>query len=278
MLVLLLPLQTIAGNPDSLRVVNARWRVDSLDGMVLKQMHFNRNNCLGSNQFVCVLEIGSHSQRKLAFSYEAERTPTSQQARHRKAVAAVNGSYFDMKEQFPICYLRIDGKELGENTPQESDSINRKYYQYGGVALRNGRPYFFIPDSNRKAESLMADSNIMTAGPLLIHQGRMMPMRDDRTFVTHRHNRTAIGRKADGTVLLVAVDGRTKQSQGLSLTDFQRLLRYLGCQEALNLDSGGSTTLYVKGYPHLGIINHPSDNNRYDFDGERPVSNCVIVK
>lgn len=266
------------GNADSLLVLKGQWRVDTLDGMVLKQCHFSHSDCIGSNQYVCVLEIAPGSLRRLAFSHEAMRTPTSQQAQRHHARAALNGSFFDMRDHYPICYLRIDGVELGENTPQATDSINRKYYQYGGIALRNGRPRYFIPDSNRKSESLMADSNIMTAGPLLIHEGRLMPMRDDRTFVTQRHNRSAIATRADGTVLLIAVDGRSQQSQGLSLTDFQALLRYLGCQEALNLDGGGSTTLYIEGYPHGGIVNHPSDNNRYDFQGERPVSNCILVQ
>ena len=272
------PLLLWAGNPDSLQVVKARWHVDSLDGMVLKFCHFDRNNCLGTNQFVAILELAPQSPRRLAFTHSDVRMPTSMQALRHKARAAINGSYFDMKENFPICYLRIDGNELGENTPQASDSINRKYYQYGGVSLRNGRPYFYVPDSNRKAEAQMTDSNIMTAGPMLIRRGKPLPMRADRTFVTQRHNRTAIATKADGTVLLVTVDGRTKQSQGLSLPEFQRLLAYLGCTDALNLDGGGSTTLYVKGRPHGGLVSHPSDNRRFDYLGERPVSNCIIVK
>jgi exopolysaccharide biosynthesis protein len=183
-----------------------------------------------------------------------------------------------MKYHNPICYLRIDGKELGENTPQATDSVNRKYYQYGSMALRNGRPHFYVPESARMAERLLADSNIMTAGPLLIYHDKILPMRMDKTFVTYRHNRTAIGTRADGTVLLVAVDGRMKESQGMSLMDFQLLLHYLGCTDALNLDGGGSTTMYVKGFQHGGLVNHPSDNNKYDFNGERGVSNCVIIK
>jgi exopolysaccharide biosynthesis protein len=105
-----------------------------------------------------------------------------------------------------------------------------------------------------------------------------VPLRNDRTFVTQRHNRTAIGIRDDGTVLLVTIDGRTRQSEGLSLPDLTRLMRYLGCRDALNLDGGGSTTMYVEGHPNDGIVNHPSDNGRYDSGGERGVSNCIVVK
>lgn len=263
---------------DSLRIVNARWQVDSLDGMVLKQMHFDRKDCLGSNQFVAFIEIPANSPRRLAFCCEVQRTQTSVQARRHNAFAAINGSFFDMQMHNPICYLRIDGNELGINTPQPSDSIHRKYYQYGTLLLDKGRPVFVVPDSARLAERNLQSTDVMTAGPMLVRDGSLVPMRTDKTFVTNRHNRTAVGLRADGTILLVVVDGRTRQSEGLSLLDFSRLLRYLGCRQALNLDGGGSTTMYVRGYKNGGLVNHPSDNGRYDYDGERTVSNCIIVK
>lgn len=263
---------------DSLRIVNARWQVDSLDGMVLKQLHFDRKDCLGSNQFVAFIEIPADSPRRLAFCCEEQRTQTSVQARRHNAFAAINGSFFDMQMHNPICYLRIDGNELGINTPQPSDSIHRKYYQYGTLLLDKGRPVFVVPDSARLAERNLLATDVMTAGPMLVRDGALVPMRTDKTFVTNRHNRTAVGLRADGTILLVVVDGRTRQSEGLSLLDFSRLLRYLGCRQALNLDGGGSTTMYVRGYKNGGLVNHPSDNGRYDSDGERTVSNCIIVK
>ncbi|MBO7488770.1 MAG: phosphodiester glycosidase family protein [Bacteroidales bacterium] len=274
---LFLALSANAQKRDSLLVVNARWTIDSLDGMVLKRMHFTHKECIGSNQFIAILEIPSESPRRLAFSYEPHRTPTSEQARKHKACAAVNGSFFDMSLHNPICYLRINGEEIGENTPQKSDSIHRKYYQYGLIRLQNGRPEFIVPDSARMWEQSLKGEDVMTAGPMLLLDGRRVPQRTDKTFVSYRHNRTAIGVRSDGTMLLVVVDGRTKESEGLSLPDFSCLLRFLGCYDALNLDGGGSTTMFVEGLTYNGVVNHPSDNGRYDFKGERGVSNCIIV-
>lgn len=267
-----------AQRSDSLRVVNAQWTIDSLDGMVLKHIHFSHNDCLASNQYVCILEIPSTSSRRLAFSCEPQRTKTSEQAFKHKAVAAINGSFFDMALHNPICYLRINGEEIGINTPQKVDSVHRKYYQYGLVRLSDGRMELIVPDSGRMWERQLEGSDIMTAGPMLVWKGRLVPQRTDKTFVADRHNRTAIGVKNDGTMLFVTVDGRTKESEGLSLPDLSRLMRYLGCTDALNLDGGGSTTMYVKGKPNGGIVNHPSDNRKYDFAGERTVSNCLLVK
>ena len=115
----------------------------------------------------------------------------------------------------------------------------------------------------------------MTAGPMLLREGRYVPQRDDRTFVTKRHNRTALGLRPDGTVLLVVADGRFRHTaEGFSLTELQMVMRWLGCCDAINLDGGGSTTMYVKS---RGVVNHPSDNNTHDHDGQRPVSNAILI-
>jgi exopolysaccharide biosynthesis protein len=53
-------------------------------------------------------------------------------------------------------------------------------------------------------------------------------------------------------------------------------MRYLGVKDALNLDGGGSTTLYVKDASENGIVNHPSDNKKFDRQGERFVVNSLL--
>lgn len=264
-------------NQDSLTLLSANWQIDTLDGIILKRVHLNQHNLFGANQYICMLEIPQQSPYTLAFCYEPRLATTSRQARNHDAIAAINGTYFDMDHYNPICFLRINGQQVGENTPGKT-APNRKYYQYGTLILQQGRPQFLIPDSNRRAEEKLTPPDIMTAGPLLLHQGKAIPMRDDRTFVTHRHNRTAIATRADSTIVLFTVDGRTPQSAGMSLTELIQTLQWLGCTNALNLDGGGSTTLYVKGQPYQGIVNYPSDNGRFDHQGERPVSSCILVK
>lgn len=266
-------------NPnDSIRVVNAEWRVDSLDGFVLKRYHFDEGALFCSPQHLFLIEIPANSPRKLAFVYDTTLTPVSVLAQRTNAFAAVNGSYFDMDLGNPVCYLRIAGQQVGENTPAKNDSINRKYYQYATLALRNGHPWLLVPDSNRLSEEKLKDSNIMTAGPMLLRKGKLVEQRDDRTFVTRRHNRTALGIRRDGTTVLLVVDGRFKnKAEGLTLFELGRVMQWLGCKDAINLDGGGSSTMYVKGKPFDGVVNYPSDNNRHDHEGQRPVSNAILI-
>jgi len=261
---------------DSVTLANAAWQVDSLDGMVLRTVHFSHHEYFKSNQFIAILEIPAQSDKRLAFAHEPERTPTSVMAQRHDAVAAINGSFFDMNKHHPVCYLRIDGEELGENTPG-TDTVNRKYYQYGTLVLREGAPHILRTDSARTWERSLPDSNVMTAGPLLILHGEIQPFRHDRTFVNNRHPRTAVGIRPDGNTLLFVVDGRTKESEGLSLDELTKTLKWLGCTDVLNMDGGGSTTLYIKGKPNGGIVNYPIDNGRFDHKGERGVSNAILV-
>ena len=261
---------------DSLSLVDAAWQVDSIGGgMTLKRHHFLGKTYMASNQYIAYVEIPAQEARRLAFVQRDTLTATSLQAQAAHAIVAVNGSYFDMDRGNPICYLRIGGREVGENTAGQ-DTAHRKYYQYASLALdSNDLLHFWVPDSGRRAEKQWDAPNIMTAGPMLISHNQAVPQRQDRTFVTQRHNRTALGRRADGTVILLAVDGRTKQSAGMTLPELATTLHYLGCVQAINLDGGGSTTLWTRQH---GIVNHPSDNGRFDRNGERPVSNCIILR
>ena len=257
---------------DSIILVTAKWDTTVIyNGILLRQAALN--NYFSSNQYITCVEVSPKSPVKLAFSYAEDLEYTSKMAKESNAIVAFNGSFFDMKYHNPICFLRIDGKDIGENT--NKNTPYRKYYQYGTLALDNdNKPIIMHTDSLRIWEKGLPYSNIMTAGPLLILNGEEQPMRNDRTFVTYNHNRTAIGIKEDGTILLITVDGRHKKAKGMSLTQLIKTLKWLGCKNALNLDGGGSTTCYIK---DMGVINYPSDNNVFDHKGERKVSNAILL-
>ena len=77
--------------------------------------------------------------------------------------------------------------------------------------------------------------------------------------------RTAVGQKADGTLVFYTIDGRkTGHSIGASLTQIGERLLELGCETVLCLDGGGSTNLAVTtpDATTASIINTPSESNR----------------
>lgn len=76
-------------------------------------------------------------------------------------------------------------------------------------------------------------------------------------------------------MILVTVDGRHDQSRGMNLHELTDLMISLGCREAINLDGGGSTTMWLA---DQGVVNMPSDNKKFDHEGERPVANVIVVR
>lgn len=92
--------------------------------------------------------------------------------------------------------------------------------------------------------------------PVLVHEGKRWVADDGSSFGSDRHPRTLAGWTADGTRVLVTVDGRQPgYSGGMTLTEAADLMLSLGATEAINLDGGGSTTFVVGG----AVVNRPSD-------------------
>lgn len=109
--------------------------------------------------------------------------------------------------------------------------------------------------------------------PRVLEGGRNLGAESDRLegtaarFSTARHPRSAIGISRDSTRLyLLAVDGRRGWSVGMTLAEVADALLAAGAWDALNLDGGGSTALWVAGR----VVNVPSDPT-----GERAVGNAL---
>src|SRR5918992_4036018 len=109
--------------------------------------------------------------------------------------------------------------------------------------------------------------DVIGGNPTLVRGGRVVAPRGTSAF-DRRHPRTGVGVTPGGRVLLVTVDGRRPgYSVGMTTRGFARLFVSLGPERALNLDGGGSTTMYVRGK----VVNRPSDGV------ERPVSSALLV-
>lgn len=115
--------------------------------------------------------------------------------------------------------------------------------------------------------------SIVSAGPLLLAGGAAVGRPEleaiSRVFALARHPRTAVASRADGTLLLVAVEGRRPESSvGMSLPELTALLEALGAVDAVNLDGGGSTALVVEGE----LLSRPSDR-----EGERANGDALLL-
>lgn len=266
---------------DSKAFYAAPWSVKTIaDGVVLKSCQFSLcgltpccGKCyglFGQSQNICILEISPKAD--VYFQIKASDTLkiTSEFLDHN-SIAAINGSYFNrsLAHRFlSSVYLRLNGLAVAPSNKLEKNRSNGSVLISGGVLT--------VAYNANGEESLDAD-DLMTSGPLLIDHDTLVAVSMTHTHNTNLHPRTMVGVRSDGTVLFVTVDGRAKQSEGISCQNLQLLALMLDCSYALNLDGGGSTTMVVRGEPFGGVVNYPSDNKVYDHLGERKVANVILL-
>jgi hypothetical protein len=130
-------------------------------------------------------------------------------------------------------------------------------------------------NSGDKISILMTDEeNDITNGvPQLIKNAKIditwQQEKASKAFVENRHPRTAIAKLKDGKFLMITVDGRQPGvSVGMTLQELADYLFSFGAVDAMNLDGGGSTTMFLDGK----VVNTPSDK-----EGERKVSDAIVV-
>lgn len=291
---------TVLAQTDSVAIVNANWQQKKLaKGVNWEYVHFNQNDLFNANQWISIVKIAPGSKSvKLTMAYSDSLERTSIIAKNHKAIAAINGSFFKMRGADPdydpnlkgvpklepsklpynrsVVYLKVKDSLIAGGTFAK-DSLRRRNQQ-GVIAIKDNILQILTTDvKNIHWEKTLKANDIMATGPMLLLNGRDFPISLNDSFSTARHPRTAVGKKADGTVILFVVDGRAKESAGMSIFELQKVMRWLGCVDAINLDGGGSTAMYIKDQPENGVVSHPSDNKLFDHKGEREVANAVLV-
>lgn len=227
------------------------------DGVWLRHRRFAR--LFDAPQSVTVLEVRPGPDVRFDLGVPAERATTSAIGAGAGALAAINGGYFDIqKTGKSIGLLRLDGALV---VPADAGQASLGLDAAGALrlALRPAGDWPEVVDA-------------LGAGPMLLTGGVVREFGERQRRV--RHPRSAVGVTADGRVVWLAVDGRTEPAAGMTFAETATVLAALGCRDALNLDGGGSTTLWVAG---LGVCNHPCDNKRYDHAGERRVANALLL-
>lgn len=193
-------------------------------------------------------------------------TTVSELASAAGAVAAINAGFFG-PNCASVSLLKIDGQLLASN------AVTRT--AFGLDATR--RPLF----ARIAAGEDWPDAEQAVGGmPRIVTRGVAEVAMDEgasTSFVNDAHPRTAVGVGSDGRLLLATVDGRTAAGGGMTLRELADWMVWLGATDALNLDGGGSTTLWVTSEPYGGVVSYPSDDGVADHAGERGVSSALGV-
>lgn len=197
-----------------------------------------------------------------------QNSTTSAQARKEQAAFAVNGGFFDPKQEVPLTYIKVNGKEVSDN--------NTLAFRYAGLLMCRGSEVKIMPcDTRTYKEDAQGWTDVLASGPLLLLDGERVAHSDDPTYKAVAP-RSCFGYDGKGNAYFLVVDGRFDgYATGLTFDQLALLARYLGMSHAINLDGGGSATLWTA---ESEVINHPYDNKVYDHNGQRPVNSIVYAK
>ena len=241
----------------------------------IKLDHWSGTHEKWGAQYILILKAKYPKYRlDLAFAKDS-LIKTSTFAKQSNALAAINGGFFDMKAGGSVSFLVSDGKVIHENKPNVL-SIDNEMGANALVIYENGKSEILPTEGANRIPMLKNVEDALVTGPLLLNNSQINNLQK-RPFNDLKHPRSAIciGKKE---IWLIAVDGRHKEATGLNLNELSQFLISCGCQHAINLDGGGSTTLFLNTNKFNGIVNHPSDNKKFDSEGERSVANILFIR
>lgn len=267
-----------AQNADSLTIVKTHWKKQKIAPKTkLISYNFLDKSLFLANQNLSYVEVKNTGKSPIfAVGADAKVLKTTTVfGEENEAIAALNGTFFDIKNGGSVDYVKVNGQVINPNRLEKGNQ--RARHQQSAIVIENGKLSIQKWDGTDNWEEKLTQNDIMLSGPLLTFENKN-ELTDTSAFSKLRHPRTAIGIKANGRIILLTADGRQENAAGLSLPELAQVMRWLGCTTAINLDGGGSTTLWVSSDSVKGVVNFPSDNKKWDHEGARKVANVILLK
>ena len=213
--------------------------------------------------YVADVELSSAQFLKSAFAnnvYGRNVTATTSSiAQANSAILAINGDYYGVQEKGYVIRNGI----VYRNTAKGSDVLC--IFADGSMEV--------VSDQEYSAEELVAKGvwQAFSFGPALVEKGAVTVGVNTEVGKAKASNpRTAIGLIDKDHFVFVVSDGRTSESEGLSIYELATFLQSLGVQTGYNLDGGGSSTMVFNGV----VVNKPTNNGGIS---ERRVSDIVYI-
>ena len=254
----------------------------------------------GAMQTVNVLRVDLDNENyKVVFNYGSDSTSSA--ALKHNAVAAINATY-----EADASYIRVNGHNYSEVSIPAG---HLRFWKHDGALVLDGDRNLSIvhgaasgpatPEGGEAAVALyksLTASNVFSSSPMLIDDYNQVgacfvpdsldkpikeyPYEDYRRHQGVRHPRVAVALTGDNDMLLMVVDGRWQTAAGMSAKELTLFLaKHFNPRWALNMDGGGSSTMYLKGYgaEDTNVLNYPTDNRRYDHYGQRRICTQILV-
>ena len=210
--------------------------------------------------YVADVTVASPEALQTAFAWNSfgrnVTAATSATAGNTGAVLAVNGDNYGSREKG---YVIRNGVLYRDAAARDQEDL---------VVWADGS-FSIVSESEVTAQALLdaGAQQVFSFGPGLLENGEIIVgARDEVDRAMASNPRTAVAVVEPGHYLLAVSDGRSDESEGLTLYELAEFLRSLGAQTAYNLDGGGSSTMVFLG----NVVNTPSGRG-----GERAVTDIL---
>ena len=230
------------------------------------QVNLTEKTVENTQVYIADITVSSSDYLKTALAQNTYGTnvtaKTSVTAANNNAILAVNGDYYGANS---TGYVIRNGVVYRDTVREDSSN--------GDLAIYKDGSFKIIYEDEISADQLVEDGvvNLLAFGPSLVEDGEIVVDTNSEVGQSMASNpRTAIGIIDENHYIIVVSDGRTSESQGLSLYQLAEVMKSYGVKTAYNLDGGGSSTLYFNGQ----VINKPTTNGTIS---ERAVSDIVYI-
>lgn len=185
---------------------------------------------------------------------------TSEMAEENNAILAINGDYYGFRDEGYVIRNGILYRSTAKTSGTDEDLV-----------IDSEGNFSIVNESDVTAQELLDQGawQVLSFGPALLKDGEIAVEENTEVDQAKTSNpRTAIGQISELHYIVIVSDGRTDESEGLTLYELAELFQEEGCTVAYNLDGGGSSTMVFNGE----IINKPTTGKTIS---ERSVSDIV---
>ena len=284
------------------------------EGIILYSAEKKTCEVTKAKQTVFVREVDlDNPSYKINFLKTQTDTVSAIGKRH-KAIAAINACY-----EADATYVRTNGYTHPDYNVSAMDPNHLRFWKHEAAIVGDGKRSVGIVHGAKGAKNIkeggiqatemyekLNEKNIFSSSPMLIDDydpvgSSFVPYpyneytdsqlkssslgldgEDYRRHQGVRHPRVAVALTDDNDLLFVVVDGRfSGKAEGMDADELTKfLVKHFNPRWAINMDGGGSSTMYLQGYgdPVNNVLNYPCDNSKWDHYGQRKRPTVFLVQ
>lgn len=286
-------------NIDSIITQNAplSWKVEKIDKGLVHYSYQGYSKNAASNQSINILAIDLRRKDfSLLFEYHHQADSLSSKALNiPNSLAAINGTYYEMNPDSPLrsSFFKTNDTIKSDINLPPNHILDWKHEGVFYYDKNNNELGIVYGDNEMYLK--MKYKNIISGSPILINNYEPVGINFVDASIKNydkldyenpnrhqgvRHPRTAIAIIPEDILLLITVDGRSDEAVGMTAKELTMMLRdNFNPAYALNIDGGGSTTMWIKNakVSTTGVVNYPTANKRFDHYGQRKVVNSIFL-